>query len=1058
MKRLTFLFALLVLSSITLLAQVREISGRVTSQEDGSPLPGVAILVKGTTVGTISDLDGNYTLSVPEDAQALVFSFVGMKTVEENIEGRTTIDLAMVPDVFGLGDVIVTGYATQTRASLTGSVSTVDGSSLEKVPAMNVVQRMQGMATGVTITNAHTPGADATIRVRGFGTINENDPLFIIDGVPTREMAQINPNDIESMTVLKDASSQAIYGARGANGVIIITTKRGGGVKPSVSFSARVGVTQPTNKYDLLNTLEFGQLLWLEDDWEGVAHSNQLYGNGATPDIPDYILPARAAEGSAAVNPALYNIDPSIGPLYLIMRANKEGTDWYEEMFQNAPMQEYNLAVTGGGQYTSYAISAGYMKEDGILIHTGFERYTIRSNMDAKPTNWLKLGQSLGVGYTHGYGNRGDNSEGTMISQGYRMQPIIPVYDIMGNWGGTKAPSTGNGANPIAELTRAKNNYANNLRGLGNFYGQATIIPGLDFKTLFGFDLRYYEGMSRDLGDPEFSEAKMTDQLGLDHNYNILWNWQNILTFNKTFADVHNLAVLAGTEAISNTYRDVNADRSTFFSQDVDYMYLNAGEADQTNSGGGTDLRWMALFARMNYDLAGKYLVEFTFRRDGSSRFGANNRWGNFPAFSLGWRLSEENFMAATRGWLNDLKFRFGWGQSGNDEMGAYNGFTTYRSNVSYSYYSLTGSNTSTVAGFDSNALGNTDAKWETTTSTNGGIDATFLNNRLSLVFDLWQNKTQDMLYQQPIAQANGIFTLPSVNIGDMKNTGVDVQVIFRSTAMGGDLRYNIGANISHYKNEVVKLTDKETDFIQGSDYRQQRYTRAMIGSSFPEFYGYVCDGIFETQAEADAAPPYPGATGDYNEPGHLIFRDVDGNKYVDDLDRDFIGSPHPLFTGGLTIDLGYKGFDLSAFFYTSYGNDVVNYVKRWIDYTQFLGNRSHDRLYKSWGSPYLEGEATLAKADRDVRSEQFSSHFVEDGSFLRLKTLQLSYTVPQSVYNRLGMSNLQVYVQATNLFTLTNYSGLDPEVRNTNDMNYGMDAGAWPTSRQLMVGIRLGI
>jgi TonB-linked SusC/RagA family outer membrane protein len=1059
MKRLTFLLSLLVLGSVTLLAQVREISGRVTDQVSGEPLPGVAVLIKGTTVGTITGIDGNYTLSIPEDAQTLIFSYVGMKTVEENIEGRTTIDLAMVPDVLGLGDVIVTGYATQTRGSLTGSVSTVDADDLNRMPAINVVQRMQGQASGVTIQNSHIPGGDATIRVRGLGTINNNEPLFVIDGVPTTGgMTQINPNDIQSMTVLKDAASQSIYGVRAANGVIIITTKRGGGAKPSINFDARIGTTKATNKYDLLNTLEFGQLLWLEDDWEGVAHNNALYGTGAQPDIPVYILPARAPEGSPLVDPLLYNIDPSIGSLYLIMRANQEGTDWYEEMYQTAPLQEYNLSVTGGGPYTSYAISAGYMKEEGILLYTGFDRYSIRSNIDAKPTNWLKIGQSLGVSFTNSYGNNADNGEGTMISQGYRMQPIIPVYDIMGNWGGTKAPSTGNGANPVAELTRDRYDFRKRLRGIGNFFGEATIIPGLTFKSLFGYDLQYYESKDADIGDPEFSEAKLTTQLAMGHNYSITWNWQNILTYNKTFAGNHNLTVLAATEAVSYDYNSINANRSTFFSTMDEYMYLNAGEADQTNSGDRQQIRWMAILGNLNYDYAGKYLLQATIRHDGSSRFGANNRWGTFPAFSLGWRISEENFMSATSGWLNDFKIRGGWGQAGNDQIGAYNGFTTYRSNVSYSYYALTGSNTSTVAGFDSNAVGNPDAKWETTSTTNIGIDATFLNNRISLIFDLWKRGTEGMLFQVPVPQVQGIYTLPSVNIGDMENKGFDLQLIFRESALDGNLRFNIAANISRYKNEIIKLTDKETDFIQGGDYRQQRYTRAMIGTSFPEFYGFICDGIFETQAEVDAAPKAFGSTGDYNEPGHLIFRDVDGNGYVDDLDRTFIGSPHPDFTGGLNIDIGYKGFDLSAFFYTSYGNEIVNYVKRWIDYTQFLGNRSYDRLYKSWGSPYLEGEPTLAKADRDVRTERFCSHFIEDGSFLRLKTLQLSYTIPQSVAGRLGMNNMQVYVQGTNLFTLTKYSGLDPEVRNSSDTNMGMDAGAWPTSRQLMLGIRLGI
>ncbi|MCK4343638.1 MAG: TonB-dependent receptor [Bacteroidales bacterium] len=1054
MKRLTILFTLLVFVGLQLFSQARVITGTITSAEDGSTLPGVSVVVRGTTIGTITDVDGNYSLAVPDDAIKLMFTYVGMKTVEETIEGRSVIDVILEQDVFGLDEVVVTGYATQIKEALTGAVATISADELVEVPATNIAHTLQGRASGVTILNSHVPGGDVTVRVRGLGTINNNDPLWVIDGVPTKwGLNQLNPNDIESVSVLKDAASQAIYGARGANGVIIITTKRGRPGEPKINFSLRTGVTQATNKYDLLNTQEYGELLWLEAGFDGVPPGNALYGYGASPDIPDYIYPARALPGSPEVDPAIYSF-----PDNLIMQVSREGTDWYDEIYQTAGIQDYNLSVSGGTIKSNYAISGGYMKEEGILIHTGFERYSLRSNLGAKFKDWLEIGESLGVTYTKGFGNRGDNSEGTVISQAYRMQPIIPVYDIMGNFAGTKAPSTGNGSNPVADLTRDKNDFGRDLRAIGNIFGQAQIIEGLKFKSLFGFDYRLGNWKNIFIKNPEFGEAKPADILSEGNNYTIQWNWANTLNYNISFADIHNVNVLVGSEAVSNSYLYFDASRSTYFSISPDYMFLDSGEADQMNSGLGSDWKTFSYFGRLNYNFAGKYLLEATIRRDGSSRFGANERWGIFPAFSAGWRVTSEDFMAGTQNWLDFLKLRVGWGQAGNDEVGNYNGFTTFRSNNVNSYYSITGANTTVAAGFDSNAYGNPDAKWETTQTSNVGLDATFLNNSLSFSFDVWQRNTTDMLYAIAVPSVVGQASTPSVNIGDMKNNGIDATLIYKGAALAGDFTYNVGINFSHYKNEIVKISDNVDEVIFGGDFRQMVYTRAEVGTSFPEFYGYVVEGIFQTEEEADAHPPAFGSDGTYNAPGHFKYKDVNGDGVIDADDRDYMGSPHPDFTAGLTIDLGYKGFDLAAFFYTSYGNEMVNYVARWIDYTQFSGNRSHDRLYNSWGSPYLSNneDAILAKADTDQGSQEPSSHFIQNASFLRLKNLQIGYTLPNSLMSRLGMSSLRIYLQGTNLFTLTEYDGLDPEVR-TGGSNMGIDAGAWPTARQLMIGVNIG-
>ena len=1040
----------------TVSQQQLTISGKVTDSS-GAPLPGVTVMVKGTTTGTITDFDGKYTLpNVPGDA-TLVFSFVGMRKQEVQSGDNATVNVIMISDVIGVDEVVVTGYSTQTKASLTGSVATVNSDQLVEIPAANIAQRLQGRISGVTIVNSHTPGGDATVRVRGLGTINNSDPLYVIDGVPTKAgLSVLNPNDIESITVLKDAASAAIYGANGANGVILITTIKGTSGEPKVSISTRTGISQITKTYDLLNTQEYGELLWLEAQNDGIAPGNDLYGFGSAPDIPDYILPARAQEGDASIDPALYSYDPD--NLYLIFKANKEGTDWFNEVLRPAVIQEYNLNVTGGSEKGGYAFSGGYMGEEGFLNHTSFERFSVRSNAHARFKDWLEIGESLGVILTSQKGYTSDNNEYSVISEVYRMQPIIPVYDIMGNFAGTKAPTTGNGDNPVALLYRNRNDQSRNLRTIGNLYGQADIITGLKFKSLFGFDYLTYGSKNISLKNPEMSEASLIDGLQEGSSYNLQWNWQNLFIYNNTFANVHKISALAGMESVNHIYRYINAGRSVYYSDDINYMVLNSGESDQTNSGSGSEWSSLSYFTKVNYDYKGKYLLEATFRRDGSSRFGQNQRWGNFPAASIGWRVSEEQFMDRVN-WIDNLKLRAAWGQTGNSEIGNYNGFTTFRTSNEFSYYGITGSNTSTTSGFDSNAFGNSNAKWETTTTTDFGLDFTILNSSLSVTLDYWTRKTTDMLYQIPQPSVMGLADMPFVNIGNMGNKGFDFSLDYNNEI--GDLKYNISFNFSHYKNEIKKLSGKDKSFYSGPDFRGFMYTAYNVGTSFPEFYGYKVDGIFQTQTEADAWPTTFGADGTYNEPGHLKYVDVTGDGVVDDKDRTWIGSPHPDFTAGLTFDIKYKNWDLTAFMFMSYGNEIVNYTRRLIDYTKFNGNRSKDRLYRSWGSPYLKdnSKAILAKAEKlaDEGNQQPSSQFVEDGSFVRLKNLQLGYTIPQSVLNKLKLSKLRIYLQATNLFTITEYSGLDPEI-NATGTYMGIDQGAWPTPKQFYVGVNINL
>jgi TonB-linked SusC/RagA family outer membrane protein len=1058
MKRLTFLLSLLVLSSITLLAQVREISGRVTDADNGEPLPGVAVLIKGTTVGTITNIDGVYTLSVPQDAQTLVFTYVGMKTVEENLGGRMAVDVAMLPDVFGLGDIIVTGYATQTRASLTGSVSTVEEDKMQLSTASTAMGRIQGQVSGVNITKSNVPGGGANVIIRGLGTINDNAPLYIVDGVPVGAGNSLNPNDIESITVLKDASSAAIYGTRGANGVVIITTKHGrAGEKTNINLDVRTGITKAVNQYDLINTEEYGEMLWISARAQGltpgVNFSHPQYGSGATPVVPDYILPAGAMEGDPAADPALYNY-----PNYVIFPASKPGTNWYDEIYRNAKYNEVDLSVSGGSENVTYSFSGNYLNEEGVLIYTDFKRISFRSNVDARFTKWLKAGQSLQVSYTDEGGDLGDNGEGTNISQAYRSQPIIPVRDIGGNFAGSKAPGMGNAANPVAGQYRARNNYSRNYRVLGNFFAEVNILQGLSFKSLLGYNINQWNGKYYTLATFEASEPNRLDGLSVQRSNALQWNWYNTLAYVTTIANSHHLNVILGTEAINSTDEWMGAGRTQYYSTNPNFMQLDVGEINQTNYGSGSEWALFSIFGRLNYDYQGKYLLDATVRRDGSSRFGSENRYATFPAFSVAWAVTEEDFMAGTRGWLDFLKVRFGWGQSGNDRIGNYNIYSTYGTDIMHSAYDINGTNTSSVQGFQPRSMGNPDVTWESTSTLDGGLDVILLNNTLNFKVDLWRRYTKDMLYQLSVPQVMGTATAPFVNIGEMKNTGFDVELGYNNTALSGRFRYGVTATISRYHNEIMKLSDDvEEEIIAGGE-RQINYTRATVGTSFPEFYGYYMDGIIQTDAEAAEAAQF----GVYTKAGHFKFRDLNGDGLISpDDDMTYIGSPHPDFTGGLNIDLGYGDIDFNAFFYGSYGNEMVNYVRRWIDLGQFNGGISRRALEESFGSPYLDNnaDATLPLFDLADGSQQPSTHFIEDASFLRLKSLRVGYTLPQQWSSKLTLRNLRVYVQASNLFTLTKYSGLNPEYNILGDgSSMGLDRGAWPTPRQVLIGVTVGL
>jgi len=1052
------LLAILILLGISTVAWAQQsVSGTVVNSADNTPLIGASVLIKGTTQGALTDDQGRFSIQMEELQGDLVVSYIGFNTLEVPIQGRSSLEIQMEEQSSELDEVIITGYTAQSRREVTGAVSSINAEELNEIPAPNLAQQLQGRVAGVTIGQDYRPGGGAMVRIRGFGTINNNDPLYIIDGVPTKGeggLNQINPANIENIQILKDASAASIYGSRAANGVVIITTKKGSAGAPRISFSGRGGIQRVTNKLDLLNTQELGELLYQQqrNDYivangneEGFVFNHGQYGpdpNG--PDfIPDFIFPSGAFEGDPGTDPSLYS---SIEPFNLITRANKEGTDWHDEIFHTAPIQEYNLNVSGGSGKANYFVGLNYYDQEGTIRFTNFERYSLRANSQFSPKPWLRIGENLEVAYTEGV-SFGNNQEGNAVAGVFRSQPIIPVYDIAGNFAGNKGTDLGNSDNPVAELARARDNLDETWRIFGNAYIEAEFLKYFTFRTQFGVDAENFYGPNFTIRNIEASEPIAANSLNVIHNNSLNWTWYNTLVFNNTFANVHKVNVLLGTEAIENRFRQLSGARANFFSDDITYRFLNAGEAGINNSNFGSQSSLFSIFGKVNYSFADKYLFDFTLRRDGSSRFGPNDRYGIFPAFSVGWRVSDEIFASGAT-WLTDLKLRGGWGQLGNQEIANDNAFNTFRTSLTNSSYAINGSNNSVVAGFDTQRFGNPDGRWETTTTINLGFDATLFNS-LTINFDWYDKKTEDMLYVLSVPAVQGEANAPFQNVGEMSNTGIDLALSYENTVFGGELLYTISANFSMYDNEVISLSDNTNEVLIGDNRRNFNYTRSIAGQPISSFFGLIVDG-FTTAADVGSGE----FDAYYDRPGRYKYRDLDGDGLITDDDRTFIGNPHPDFTYGLNLGLQYKNFDLSIFFQGVQGNDIYNYVSRWIDYVTFQGNRSSRMLYDSW-TPENPNAQFPVLSGNDNLSYQPSTAFIEDGSYLRLKNLQIGY----SFTNFPALSNFRVYVQGTNLFTITNYSGLDPDLlQGRNNNTLGFDEGIYPTPQQFIVGVNFGL
>jgi TonB-linked SusC/RagA family outer membrane protein len=1052
-------------------AQQRTITGTVVSA-DGTPLGNATVIVVGQKSGETTGPDGTFSIQAPASATRLRISYVGYEPLDVSIEGQSNVTVTLQPSATNLNEVVVTGYTSQKKKDITGSVAVVDVDDLKKVPAGNAESLLQGQASGVTVTNSGVPGGGAAVRIRGITSLGNATPLYIVDGIQSSNgLRDINPDDIASMQILKDAGAAAIYGIQGSNGVVIVTTKKGHGT-PKVSYDMYLGTQRPLsgNVWNLANTQEYAQAIWnmeSNSDIDPEKRTAQFGTTGNGPTIPDYIIPEAGFEGDPLTNPSTYDIGSN-----QITKANKTGTDWFHETFKPAMIQNHTLSVSSGSDKSSYFFSINYFNQEGTLLNTYLKKYDVRANTVFNVKDNIRLGENAYVVYRQAPGFTNQN-EGNSISFTYRTPPIIPVYDIMGNFAGTHAPHLSNSQSPVARQLRTENNKSNSWSMIGNVFADVDFLQHFTAHTSFGGTVEnyyYYNFNPTPYNDAEGNTNVNSFSEG--SGYNSLWQWTNTLTYSNLIG-LHNIKVIVGYEAKKIYNRGFSAGRIDYYSTDPSYLILNTGSpsAGVSNNGGSPFQRSLvSQFGRVDYAYADKYLISGTIRRDGASVFDKDHRYGTFPSVSGGWRISEESFFKPIT-FINDLKIRGGWGKLGSiNNIGATNPYSLYASGAGYSYYPIGGTPNSAAMGFYQSQYGNPETTWEQDIISNIGLDATLIDNHVTFSIEWYKKKISGLLFrkQSQIGNFAGGATQPIINSGDIQNSGIDLSASYTGK-IGSDFSFDVKANLTSYNSEIVSLPPgyKYLDYSSAGSTRIGAFTRAQAGQAIGEFFGYEVIGIFQDAADVDKSPDQDGAN-----PGRFKYRDINNDNVVNDQDRTWIGNPNPDFTYGITLNAGYKNFDFSVFFYGSQGNEVVNYVKYWTYFPQvFRGGINRDVLTKSAilvnaaGQPTNVNDATahvsnpgatipvLETSGNFSNSGKFNSFYVEDGSFLKCRSLSLGYTLPTSPLKKIGIDKLRIYVQGSNLFTITKYTGLDPELQQSdlgNNSNFGIDFGNYPSNQKM--------
>ncbi|MBC6612606.1 TonB-dependent receptor [Hymenobacter sp. BT507] len=1011
------LFLLCVCSLTTAFAQSATVRGTVRD-ETGANLPGVTVLLKGTTTGTATGSDGNFTLDVPNAGTGVLqFSFVGYKQQEVTVGGRTNINVTLAADNQVMSEVVVVGYGSQEKRTLTNAVTTVQGEELSKLTVADVGSALQGKAAGVTVVGAGSePGAAPQILIRGISTINGNSPLYVVDGLPVANIDYLNPKDIATLSVLKDAASAAIYGSRAANGVVLITTKAGTKGEPRITVDGTFGVSNPTNVPDMASASEYARIMNL----------------------------AAANSGNPAVypNPEQYT----------------ETTNWWKQIARRGITQNYSVGLSGGSDRVVYSTGLSYFKERGLVQGSDFDRLALRMKSEYQATKRLKIGEDFNISMT----SRNYLNSGSLFRDAFNDDPITParVAGTSGNPYDYYGASPTDVGNPLATVERNDDKRKQYFL-VGTVYANYEFIPGLIAETRFGTNNNVYR---RNNFNPFYTidanERNQVNSVVREHNIEINWNNTNTLNYTHAFGD-HNVSALA---AVTLERFQTNTEYTSgqgIPSNDPSLRYPDAATTGFAIGGNTFTNTIASLIGRVNYDYRGKYLLGASIRRDGASVFPTDNRWGTFPSVSVGWLVSEESFLKNQNA-LNFAKLRASWGRVGNQNIASLTN-SAYTGTIGKTYY-VTGPDRTLQLGAIQGNVPNPNVKWETVEDYDIGVDLGLLQNRLTLTADVFRRNTYDMLMFQAIPGHAGYgYNSPVTNVGSMNTNGLDFTVGYAETK--GDFTYGLSVNATRAISKIDKLANGQAIY-SGNTPIFGRPSKTEEGGYVGGFYGYENTGIFQNQGDIDAYRSASGTLIQPNaKPGDFRFADLNGDGVIDEKDQKYIGNPTPDLTFGVNLTMGYKGFDLQAALIGSLGNDIVNANKGWWYSGSYNYNKIAGLENMAWS-----GEGTSNTVPRIVANDnnqnltRFSNFYVENGSYARLRNLQLGYTFTKGVNTMLHTSSLRLYVSAQNLLTFTNYSGVDPEIgygRSYTDgasaLNRGVDLGNYPTARTFLVGANIG-
>ncbi len=1023
--------AILLFNFQTGAAQQTAVTGTVTNPADNQPLIGVTVVEKGTTNGIITDGNGKYRLTVDSEA-ILVFTYTGFAAQEVSVQGRTLIDLALLEETAMLQDVVVTGYRREIRSDVASAISSVKGKDVERLVVLGIDQALQGQAPGLQVTQTTgAPGDDIAVRIRGAGTLGNNNPLFIVDGVPTTgNINMFSTNDIESIEVLKDGAAAAIYGARAANGVIVITTKKGKAGKARFQFDASAGFSEPYRLPELLNSRDY---LLIRN--EAINNANELR------DIPRQL---------DTFNIAILDTLPNV--------------NWLDLVFNPAPVQRYSLSASGGGENNSFYLQGDYLNQEGIFRGQGFEKYGLRFNGEVG-NKYLKIGNNFSFAYTNRkvINSSGDGfgpgNEPSGIRYALIAAPVFNPYYADGSYvkvssdlGDPLLYGDGN-ANPLA-IVDATDWTIKRYRIFGSVFAEATIMKGLKVRTTLGGDFlfenekRFKERLSAAIYNPtSLTESRVFDQ-------NLVWN--NVIDFQRTFGR-NRVSALLGMEAIKNQTNYLSGSANNFSRTDPLFRYLNNSIATdvQNVSAGGIVTEWALLsyFAQGSYSFDNRYVVSASVRRDGSSRFGPNNRYGVFPAVSAAWNVSNEPFFEKVK-FISSLKLRASWGRLGNQEIGVYP-FSSLVSNGDR-VYTFGGQ---TVTGARVLESGNSNIKWETSEQLDYGLDLSIWGDRLSFIADYYRKRTDGILVRVPVPQSGGDQNPPYVNAGEVENKGLELGIIFKNRS--GEFNYSVGANISSVRNKVLSLAGGEP-ILGGYGLSDGAITKTEVGQPIGSFFLYKMDGLFQNQAEVDASPFQTDDT----RPGDVKFADLNGDNKIDDKDRAHFGNPFPDFIYGLNATVSWKHVDLSVLAQGIQGNDVYFLYGNFAYETQSRGFNSYNEILNRWTPTNTNTNIPKVSVDDRNGNRRISTRFLQDGSYMRIRNITLGYDF-KSLIKTDAIGSLRFYVTAQNAFTFTKYTGLDPEIQaNTNDtrgldissdLAVGIDWGTVPAPRTFIAGVTMG-